>query len=194
MASLTSGGMNEDHARLCGSREWAEYLQRDVIAPLLADVDLGARGIEAGPGYGAATDWLRRRVDQLVAVDSDPARVAELKEQLAGNNVDFVHGDASALPYEDGSFDSAATFTMLHHIPTRAGQRQVIAELMRVLRPGGVLVGSDSLASDELREFHAGDDYNPLPPPELLSWLQELGGRTITLIIADTLAFTARKP
>jgi hypothetical protein len=35
--------MNENHARLWGSREWAEYLQRDVIAPLLADFDLGAR-------------------------------------------------------------------------------------------------------------------------------------------------------
>src|SRR2546423_497 len=69
-------------------------------------------------------------------------------------------GDATALTFEDGTFDVAATFTMLHHVPTRAGQDQLLAELVRVVRPGGVVVGADSLASDGLRDIHADDTYN----------------------------------
>lgn len=137
---------------------------------------------------------MRGRVGTLVAVEADPTAARALAERFAGGNVDVVTADASALPGRMGSFDSAGAFTMLHHVPTRAHQRAVLAELVRVLRPGGVLVGSDSLASDDLRAFHDGDVYNPLAPAQLLDWLQELGCRPITLRVADVLTFVARKP
>jgi SAM-dependent methyltransferase len=43
----------------------------------------------------------------------------------------------------------------------RRGQQRLLEEVVRVLRPGGLLVGADSLASNDLREFHHGDTYNP---------------------------------
>lgn len=53
---------------------------------------------------------------------------------------------------------------MLHHVPTVALQNRLLAEVLRVLRPGGVLIGSDSLASNDLHLFHDGDTYNPVEP------------------------------
>ena len=185
--------MNENHATLCSSPEWAEFLQTGVLTPLLDGVELGPHLIEVGPGPGAATDWLRRRVERLTAVEADAAAVTALAEKEAGTNVEVVHGDATDLRFPDGAFDAAATFTMLHHVPTRDGQDRVLAELVRVVRPGGVIVGADSLASDDLRDFHEGDTYNPLPPTHLLGRLQELGCAEITVRVTEGMTFLARK-
>ena len=84
-------------------------------------------------------------------------------------------GDATALGYPDASFDSVGMFTMLHHVPTRALQDRILAEALRVLRPGGTLIGSDSLPSDGLHQFHEGDTYNPVEPAALLTRLQTIG-------------------
>ncbi len=186
--------MNEEHAKLCASPEWAERLQIDVLAPLLSGVDLGAQMIEVGPGPGASTQWLRHRVGRLVAAEADPAAAARLTERFAGTNVEVVAVDAAELPFDDGVFDAGGAFTMLHHVPTRDQQLRVLAELVRVLRPGGLLVGSDSLASDDLRRFHHGDIYNPIEPAVLLGWLQELACSPITVTVHQRLTFLAYKP
>lgn len=111
----------------------------------------------------------------------------------AGSNVEVVVGDATALQFPDESFDSVGTFTMLHHVPTVAAQNKLLAEALRVLRPGGVLVGSDSLASDRLHHFHEGDVYNPVEPAALLTRLQTLGFASVTVIVDSGLKFIARK-
>jgi SAM-dependent methyltransferase len=82
---------------------------------------------------------------------------------------------------------------MLHHVPTTAGQNQILAEALRVLRPGGYLVGSDSLPSNDLHHFHDGDTYNPVEPAALLIRLQTLGFAAITITVGHGLTFTARK-
>jgi ubiquinone/menaquinone biosynthesis C-methylase UbiE len=184
--------MNDNHAALCASAEWADELRTYVLAPLLDGVDLGANMIEVGPGPGASTEWLRHRVGRLVAVDADTQAVAALAERYAGTNVEAIATDATDLPFPDGTFDAAATFTMLHHVPTVVGQQRLLEELVRVLRPGGLLVGADSLASDELREFHCGDTYNPVEPGRLLRWLHRLGCRPITISVDWHLSFVAQ--
>jgi SAM-dependent methyltransferase len=188
-------GVNENHETLCASPEWAEHLRVDVLAPLLSGVDLGARMIEVGPGPGAATRWLCHRVDHHVAVEAEQRAAETLAERYAGTNVEVLHGDATGLRFEDGAFDAAGSFTMLHHVGTAEEQQRLLAEMVRVLRPGGVLVGSDSLATDERREFHQGDVYNPVEPARLLTWLQGLGCRPITVnVVEDALSFVAYRP
>ena len=103
-------------------------------------------------------------------------------------------GDAADLSFADGCFDSVGSFTMLHHVPTPTQQDKILAEALRVLRPGGVLIGSDSLASNDLHHFHTGDTYNPVDPAWLLGRLQTVGFDTITVIVDGTLKFIARKP
>src|SRR4051794_17544919 len=102
--------MNENHAKLCPSPEWADHLHRDVLPGLADGLTLGPRMLEIGPGPGASAEWLRNHVEQLVAIEIDKATVARLRERFAGTNVEVVHGDATDLPFEDDSFDSAGTF------------------------------------------------------------------------------------
>jgi ubiquinone/menaquinone biosynthesis C-methylase UbiE len=186
--------MNENHAKVCTSPEWAHYLQTAVLPALTGDVDLGDSMLEIGPGPGAATEWLRRRVVTLTAIEVDPAAAAALAERYPGGNVEVVTGSADGLSYPAESFDSVGCFTMLHHVPTLALQNKILSEAFRVLRPGGVLIGSDSLASSDLHHFHSGDTYNPVDPASLLSRLQTVGFGDITLIVDETLKFIAAKP
>jgi SAM-dependent methyltransferase len=51
---------------------------------------------------------------------------------------------------------------MLHHVPSDEAQDRALAELARVLRPGGVLVAADGVHSEGTQAFHEGDTYNPL--------------------------------
>jgi ubiquinone/menaquinone biosynthesis C-methylase UbiE len=82
---------------------------------------------------------------------------------------------------------------MLHHVPTRALQDKVLAEAFRVLRPGGAFLGSDSLPSDGLHQFHEGDTYNPVEPAAFLTRLQVAGFASITMHVGHNLIFTAWK-
>jgi len=190
--------VNENHAKLMPSPEWAAHIQDEVLPQATAGVELGADLLELGPGPGAATDWLRRRVARLVAVEQEEEAAARLADRFAGTNVEVVRGDAAALGYPgpgypDASFDTVATCTMLHHVPTRALQDRVLAEAFRVLRPGGTFLGSDSLPSDNLHHFHEGDTYNPVEPDAFLTRLQTAGFAGITLRVGHNLIFTARK-
>jgi ubiquinone/menaquinone biosynthesis C-methylase UbiE len=186
--------MNENHSRVCPSPEWAEYLCREVLPAAVGDAELGSDLIEVGPGPGASTEWLRHRVERVVAVEVEPEAADRLAARFPGGNVRVVTADATALPIDDESFDAAASFTMLHHLATAALQNRLLAELLRVLRPGGVLVGSDSLASDALHQFHEGDTYNPVDPAGLLVRLQTLGYERITLTVDYALTFRAYRP
>lgn len=186
--------MNENHARVCTSPEWAQHIQAGILPALTRDVDLGAEMLEIGPGPGAATEWLRGRVGKLTAIEVDEAASALLVARYAGTNVDVVTGSATELPCPDASYDSVGCFTMLHHVPTLGLQNKVLAEAFRVLRPGGVLIGSDSLASNDLHHFHADDSYNPVDPASLIGRLQTIGFGAITVAVSDVLTFTAAKP
>jgi SAM-dependent methyltransferase len=186
--------VNENHARVCTSPEWAEHLQTEIMPKLIRDVDLGTDMLEIGPGPGAATDWLRHRVGRLTAVEIDEPAAALLADRLAGTEVQVVTGSGADLGYPDESFDSVGCFTMLHHVPTVAAQNKILSEAFRVLRPGGALIGSDSLPSTDLHHFHVGDTYNPIEPASLLSRLQTLGFSEITVMVDWSLKFIARKP
>jgi SAM-dependent methyltransferase len=186
--------VNPEHQNLCASPEWASYLQSEILPAVTAGIELGKDMLEIGPGPGAATGWLAVHVAKLTALESDDAAAALLAGRYSGDNVTVDTGDATRMPYADGAFDAVASFTMLHHVPTAAAQHQILAEALRVLRPGGTLLGSDSLASVSLHHFHAGDTYNPLDPAIVLTWLRTLGFSPVTITTGDVLMFTARKP
>ena len=98
--------MNENHAKLMPSPEWAAHIQEEVLPQATAGVELGTDLLELGPGPGAATDWLRHRVSRLVAVEHEEEAVTRLVERFEGTNVEAVSGDATALEYPDASFDT----------------------------------------------------------------------------------------
>ncbi len=186
--------MNENHARVCTSPEWAQHIQTDVLPTLTRDADLGEEMLEIGPGPGAATEWLRHKVKRLTAVEVNEEAAALLAERYAGTNVEIRIGSGTDLGYPDDSFDSVGAFTMLHHVPTLAQQNKILSEAFRVLRPGGVLICSDSVASNGLHHFHADDTYNPVEPASVLGRLQTVGFGKIVVTLDEGLKFAAWKP
>jgi ubiquinone/menaquinone biosynthesis C-methylase UbiE len=167
--------MNEEHLRLCSSAEWAEHIETNLFPWILADVDLGQDVLEVGPGPGLTTERLRERVRKLTAVEADEALARALAKRLAGSNVEVIHADATALPFEAGRFTAAACFTMLHHVPSAELQDRLLAEVARVLQPGGVLLGVDSLDSPAWRKLHEGDVCVPVDPLTLADRLRAAG-------------------
>lgn len=186
--------VNADHQVLCSSREWMDHLRDEVLSPLLTGVELGEHMLELGPGAGAATEVLRRQVPRLTALELDAAAARALEERFAGTNVTAMRGDCARTGLPGGSFDSVGCFTMLHHVATDREQHATLAEAFRVLRPGGVLIGSDSVASNDLHHFHADDIYNPVEPAWLVIQLLTLGFRPIGIRVGDEMTFTAHKP
>jgi ubiquinone/menaquinone biosynthesis C-methylase UbiE len=78
----------------------------------------------------------------VVGLDLVPELLAEGRKR-APANVELVEGDATALPFGRASFDLVTTARTLHHV---ARPELVIAEAVRVLRPGGTLLVVDQLA------------------------------------------------
>jgi SAM-dependent methyltransferase len=171
--------MNAEHLELCASDGWRAVL-RDLIIPYaLADARLGDDVLEVGPGPGMTTDLLRVDLARLTAVELDPELATSLGDRLAGTNVEVVHADATAMPFDDARFSGAVSFTMLHHVPTRELQDCLFVEVARVLRAGGVFVASDSVASAELAALHRDDVYNPVDPATVGARLLAAGFATV---------------
>jgi ubiquinone/menaquinone biosynthesis C-methylase UbiE len=82
-------------------------------------------------------------------VDAASARLAEF-----GDRVAVRHADATALPFPDGSFDVVLSWIMLHHT---VEWETAMTESVRVLRPGGHVVGYDLTSTAPLRLLHQGD-------------------------------------
>jgi ubiquinone/menaquinone biosynthesis C-methylase UbiE len=156
--------MNDEHLQFCGSEEWKSVLREHVLPFALREARLGDDVLEVGPGPGMTTDLLHAALPKLTVLELDEQLADALTTRLDGTNVEVVRGDATAMPFEDGRFTGAVSFTMLHHVPTTELQDRLFAEVARVLQPGGVFVVSDSLASEELAAFHHDDVYNPVDP------------------------------
>jgi SAM-dependent methyltransferase len=184
--------MNDEHARLCSSQEWADYIAAEVLPAALADLSLGDEVLEIGPGYGAATRVLVDTVSSLTTVELDD----ELADALAAAHpgITVVHGSGDALPFDDGRFSAVVCFTMLHHVDSPARQDALFAQAHRVLRPGGVFAGSDSTATEARRGFHAHDIYVPIDPDLLPDRLRSAGFAEVAVAVPDPefLTFVAR--
>ncbi len=148
----------------------------DELLPWVLDgYDLGDDLLEIGAGPGLTTDVLRRHAARVTAVELDADLAAQLAARLAGTNVEVIAADATSLPLPGGRFSSAACLTMLHHIPSAGLQDAALAELRRVLRPGGVLVGCDGLDTPDRRRLHEGDIFVPVDPGTMAGRLSAAG-------------------
>src|SRR5215469_9416038 len=131
--------MNRLHQWLCRSHRWRATVQ-ERVPWVIEDIDLGPNVLELGPGPGFTTDLLRVSFKRLTALEVDPKLVRVLTSRLRGTNVLVVEGDATNMPLPDSDFSGAVSFTMLHHVPSSELQDQVLREVFRVLRPGGLFV------------------------------------------------------
>jgi SAM-dependent methyltransferase len=108
------------------------------------------RALDVGSGLGALAIALAPRVREVVSVDSDEALV-ERARVTAPANVEALVGDGEHLPFGSFEFDLAGTLRTLHH--TRRPEL-LVAELVRVTKPGGTILVLDQLAPvDPLAAF-----------------------------------------
>lgn len=113
----------------------------------LVPEDPRARWVDVACGPGVISRAMAVRVGSVRGVDLTPAMIEEAERRAREegiDNVSFALGDATALEFADASFDGAITRLSLHHIPAPG---RVVAELARVVRPGGWVAVSD-LAAD----------------------------------------------
>lgn len=98
----------------------------------------GLRLVECGCGAKPA-EFLVGRCKSFTAVDFSSTGLAEAAAALESTGVAFrtVEADMTHLPFGDGDFDAAYSAHAIYHIDNAAGQAAALAEIMRVVRPGG---------------------------------------------------------
>jgi SAM-dependent methyltransferase len=175
--------MNQGHAELCSSPEWAEHIADTVLPAALGELTLGDEVLEIGPGYGASTAQLVRSVPRLTAVEVDQTLAKDLAVSYPA--VSVVQGSGDDLPFDAGRFSAVVCFTMLHHVLTPQMQDGLFAEARRVLRPGGVFAGSDSIANPDWYEFHGGDTCVPVDPEALPHRLTTAGFADVDVRVVE---------
>jgi ubiquinone/menaquinone biosynthesis C-methylase UbiE len=177
----------------CRSAPW-RWLARHVLLPwALQGENLSGDVLEIGSGSGAmAGELLERFPDvRLTATDYDDSMVEAARDRLRefGDRVEVQQADAAQLPFPDETFDVVVSFIMLHHV---IDWEKAIAEAVRVLRPGGRLLGFDLLDSPSMHWLHRAERS----PHRLMRWdelrreIQELP--LLGVLNSGVRGFTAR--
>ena len=115
-------------------RRWKEGL----IA--LADVEPGTHALDLACGTGDITFQLSDRGARAIGLDITPRMVELAARKPSGRSAQFLVGDMMALPFPASRFDLVTTGYGIRNVPVL---RQAIAEIHRVLKPGGVFLSLD---------------------------------------------------
>jgi ubiquinone/menaquinone biosynthesis C-methylase UbiE len=114
---------------------------RDFV-PLNGD----ERALDAGTGAGALALALAPLVREAVGVDLVPELLEQARRLNTFENVSFVEGDMTRLPFERASFDFVGTLRTLHHVQR---PEAAVGELVRVTRPGGIMLVVDQISPND---------------------------------------------
>ena len=131
-----------------GGWEVGDFLAtgRDEVTAALAHADgLGldvtrGRALDFGCGAGRLSIALADHMDEVVGVDISPSMVSAARELDTSERCQFVENNRGDLSiFADDSFDLVYSSLVLQHLPPPIAQGY-LAEMLRVLRPGGVLI------------------------------------------------------
>lgn len=115
----------------------AEHYLRKRTAVVHELLPSGGTVLDVGCGTGALAGWIQRAGFDVVGVDASTGMLAEALEHGVG----AVYASYStALPFEDGVFDLSLSVATMHHLETPGRVADTIAEMGRVVRPGGYVL------------------------------------------------------
>ena len=135
-----------------------EHLHRYLLARELAR---GRRILDVACGEGYGSDLLAEVADYVVGVDIIHEVVRHAQTRYRRPNLAFAAGDCAAIPLTNASIDIVVSFETLEH---HDQHRQMMQEIKRVLRPGGVVI----ISSPDRREYSEVPGYqNPFHAHEL---------------------------
>ena len=123
-------------------------------AYLLSHLKAGDRVLDFGCGPGTISVGLAKAIEpgELHGIDMEESQIgiARAAAQAGGHaNATFHVGDVTALPFEDNSFDAAHCHAVLMHVPDTP---KVLAEVKRVLKPGGIIGSREMFVSSSFLE------------------------------------------
>jgi SAM-dependent methyltransferase len=192
--------MSKVERAFCRTGAWSRFAGRAVLPWALAGGEVHGRVLEIGSGAGAMAQQLARRYPEarITASDLDPRMVAAARRRLANQaNVEAVaEADVTALPFADATFDTVASFLMLHHV---IEWERALAEMLRVVRPDGALIGYDLLDTRATRVVHRLDrsPFRLIAHAELHPALERCGYaqvQTRVSVAGNVVRFAARRP
>jgi ubiquinone/menaquinone biosynthesis C-methylase UbiE len=125
---------NDGHSQ--GVGRYAEKLLRSM------DFEAGGKYLDVGCGNGAAPIHIAQTFGlDVTGIDVDPEQIEAAQARGQGiDNARFMTMDSTQLPFSEGEFDIIFTNKVTHHIPN---WQDAMAEMVRVLKPGGYLIYSD---------------------------------------------------
>lgn len=156
--------MNTLEHCLCSSSLWRYISERQLLPWVLSGAYLGDHLLEIGAGYGAATEHLRERVARVTSIEYEHHSTLKLKAHHHGHSSGVLRGDASHLPFASETFSSAIAILVLHHLRSHQLQDRAFAEVLRVLRPGGVFLAFEINDSWIHHLGHYRSTFTPLSP------------------------------
>lgn len=136
---------------------------------------------DLGCGTGQLAACLAPHVKKVVAIDNSPAMLKAARQRLkAMKHVEVLRGEVASLPLEDASLDLAVLSMVLHHQP---GPGTALAEVARVLRPGGRVLIVDMLEHDR-QEFaqQMGHQWLGFAPAQIQQWLEQAQLRNVRIV------------
>lgn len=111
---------------------WWYAARADLLEAALAPFALGARrGLDLGSADSPSAGWFRRVVPEAACLDIDRRGLTAAEGGVCGSALD--------LPFDDGVFDVVSAFDVIEHCEP---EDRALAEVHRVIRPGGVLLMS----------------------------------------------------
>lgn len=131
---------------------YAHLLSEALVRRVLGDLPSpGTRILDVGCGRGGACAMLARetRAARVVGLDRCVEGIATCRQNVRDQRVEFIVGDAQALPFADGSFERVLNLESAHGYPDRAA---FFSEVHRVLVPGGRFCYADGVPPDTLAE------------------------------------------
>ena len=156
------------------------FRRHEVVYRRLADRCIGRDVLEAGSGEGYGADLIADVARHVIGLDYDDSAVAHVRARYP--RVDMRQGNLAELPLPSASIDVVVNFQVIEHL---WDQGQFVAECLRVLRPGGVLL----MSTPNRITFSPGRDtpVNPFHTRELnaaeLTELLESAGFTIEAML-----------
>jgi len=137
--------------------------------------------LEVGFGQGRTASRLVRGGHRVLGVDASPTMVAQGRARnrraVADGRADLVLGDGLTLPFPDGSAENALTVHTVYFVPDLAA---TLAEISRVLRPGGRLVIACHVGDDPMPDWMDPSVYRIPTIEDVTRSLRKAGFSTVT--------------